>query len=278
MKTVISASRRTDIPAYYLDRLLHFIRRGVAEVTSPYSGKTYMVSLAKEDVHTIVLWSKNFGPFLKNDREPGGYRLYFLFTINDMPDLEPGVPLLTERLDQLRELAMRYGPERIGWRFDPVVFRDGKPVMDSGDFVRIGEHVAAAGVRRTILSFLDMYGKVKTRNKAMNLHFTDPPPEVTAAYARDAAAGAADLGLALESCCEDLISTGGIATGSCIDGALLARLAGEPADTMKDPGQRPLCGCTVSRDIGSYRDMPCPGGCLYCYANPLISRPERAPG
>ena len=38
----------------------------------------------------------------------------------------------------------------------------------------------------------------------------------------------------------------------------------------KDTGQRVKagCGCTVSVDIGSYRQQPCYHNCLFCYANP----------
>ncbi len=66
MKEVISASRRTDMPAYYLDRLTGFIKQRFAEVRNPYSGKKYIVSLKPEDVHTLVLWSKNFKHLLEN--------------------------------------------------------------------------------------------------------------------------------------------------------------------------------------------------------------------
>ena len=188
MKTVISASRRTDMPAHYLDRLIACIRQGFAEVPNPYSGKPYRIGLDEDDVHTIVLWSKNFGPFLKGGHALNPYSLYFLFTINDMPGLESGVPPLSERFDQLDELAARYGPERIGWRFDPVVFRNGRPVMGIDTFERLADRAAKAGVSRVITSFLDMYGKVKKRNETLNLCLADPPDDMKRSFAEAVAA------------------------------------------------------------------------------------------
>ena len=103
-----------------------------------------------------------------------------------------------------------------------------------------------------------------------------PPLE----YAQELSFAAESLGLYLESCSEDLKTIEGIKQSACIDGSLLSRLTGKSASLAKDPGQRPACRCTISCDIGSYRDMPCPGGCLYCYANPIVraDRQKKAAG
>jgi len=275
MKQVISASRRTDIPAWYLDRLIDFIHRGFAEIPNPYSGKPVTIDLNPDHVHTLVLWSKNFERFLGKTDFFREYSLYFLFTINDMLELEPSIPPLENRLEQIRELSALYGPERIGWRYDPVVFDENGAVATIESYIRIGCEVARAGVRRSIFSFLDMYGKVIDRNKRLGLKLVDPPERVKMRYTRELAHAAENIGLTLESCSENMGPVSGIKPAACIDGRLLSRLAGEPAPLSKDPGQRSDCNCTISHDIGSYRDMPCPGGCLYCYANPIVKVPER---
>jgi len=269
MKEIISASRRTDLPAFYLDRLEYFIKQGRAEVPNPYSGKTSVINLRPENVHTIVLWSKNFNKFLHKTSLFNNYKLYFLFTINDMPNLEPGIPPLKERLDQIRELSFRYGSKRIAWRYDPVIFTSDGPVAATETFEHIGAVVANTGVTRAIFSFLDLYGKVKIRNRRLNLGIIDPPAGVKIDYAAHLAECAQKLGLTLQICSEKLGKIEGITPSACIDGRLLSQLAGDEAKLKKDNGQRPACNCTVSRDIGSYRDMPCNHGCLYCYANPV---------
>lgn len=259
------------MPACYLDRLLSFIKQGYAGVPNPYTGKEIIVDLRPENIHTIVLWSKNFRSFLKKSDRFKAYRLYFLFTINDMPDLEPSIPSLSERLNQVRELASRFGPERIAWRYDPVIFNDSGPVSPVETFERIGEYIAEAGVKRAIFSFLDFYGKVKARNEKYALKIIDPPIRSKIEYAVSIAGIAGNLGFSLESCSEKLGSIEGITPSACINGRLLARLAGEPTKLTRDRGQRGECRCTISRDIGSYRDMSCFNGCLYCYANPVTA-------
>lgn len=270
MKKVISASRRTDMPAFYLDRLTGFLRQGFADVPNPYSGRPARIDLKPENVHTIVLWSKNFSRFLRQREHFCDYNLYFHFTINDMPSLEPSVPPLGDRLGQLRDLAHIYGPDRIAWRYDPVVFDLDGAVSTVESYRKIGYEAAQAGVRRSIFSFMDMYGKVKVRNERFGLNLIDPPDPVKERYAVELAGAALELGLSLETCSEESVSVEGIKPSACIDGELLSKLAGEPASLAKDTGQRPACNCTISRDIGSYRDMPCPQGCMYCYANPIV--------
>jgi hypothetical protein len=275
MRDIISASRRTDIPAFYLDRLLTWIAAGRATVANPFSGAVSTVDLSPDAVHTIVLWSKQFGKFLERDSAFRPYRLYFLFTLNDMPALEPALPPVFERIGQMRELSARYGPERIAWRFDPIVFRADGPVTGLDRFSDLAGRVAENGVRRLIISFMDFYRKVENRNRSFGLGLIDPPPEEKRGHAAALAELAIQHGFSVESCCEDL-DLPGIRRAACIDGGLLAALAGEPARLSKDPGQRKTCRCTVSRDIGSYREMPCPAGCRYCYANPVIPKSPEA--
>jgi hypothetical protein len=124
MRTVISASRRTDIPAHYYDWLREGLRRGEVEVTNPFNQKVITISLRDEDVHTSVLWSKDFSRVVRDLDFWRPRRLYFNFTLNDCEYLEPHVPPLGQRIVQMQILAEAFGPERINWRFDPVVFWD----------------------------------------------------------------------------------------------------------------------------------------------------------
>jgi len=279
MKTVISASRRTDIPRWFLDDAIEWFKRGEIQVKNPFNQRFYTVSLRKEDVHSIVWWSKDFSRFLeKHEFFDDNYNQYFQFTINgysseNIQFLEPGMTTsLDNRLEQARTLASIYGSQNINWRFDPVVFwNDGDLIKDNlQDYKYIATNLANVGITRNTISFACWYGKCVKRAKKRRFGFIEPTTEQRISIADDIVRIARELGITVYSCCnDDLLCDGSIIKSSCIDGELLSRIFGEPASIEHDRGQREACGCTKSKDIGSY-DMICKHGCLYCYANPKM--------
>lgn len=275
MKQVISCSRRTDIPACHHDWLQHVLQTGHVHQTNPYSGATYRVDLHPEAVHSLVLWSKNFGPLLKDPGCLRHYRLFFQFTITDLgKPLEPGVPPTDRALEQMRQLAQTFGPDSVQWRFDPLIaVRDrctGKEIQTLhhrvASFRKLAPIVASCGIQRCTLSFAAPYRKVVRRLRTSGLEFgplTDAEKTETTEAILDAARG---VGMRIEACSDSwLSSVPGVHTAACIDGKRLSRLFGERASLARDRGQRTSCHCTRSRDIGSYA-MTCGHGCLYCYA------------
>ena len=268
MKQVISASRRTDLPAHYYDWLVDSFRAGLAKVSRPYNRGVVEVDLRPERIHTIVFWSKDFSRLLRDRGRWKAYHLYFQFTLNHCPELEPDLPPLDLRLDQLRALAGEWSAERINWRFDPIVFWEDGRRNNLSDFERIAEAAASAGITRCTFSFMTHYAKTKSRGKALGTMFYDPPLEKKIEIASRLALHLAGYGIDLYACCNpEMVGVEGIRPGRCIDGHLLTQLAGEPCYDRKDPSQRGTCGCTRSIEIGSYW-MTCPHACRYCYAHP----------
>lgn len=288
---VISASKRTDIPAFYLRWLIERLDAGYVDVPNPFFRNaarppTQRVSLLPEAVGWIVFWSKNYGVFLRHTARFAPYRLYFQFTINPASALlEPDVPGEAVALRQAEALARRYGGERIAWRYDPLVFwwQGGTAYSncDPAFFARMCAALAPLGVRRCFISIADHYRDFRRRVAAQRPDMTllDPPAEQITAIGRELHAIAAAHGIALVSCAEPAFAAAGIGRGACVDGALLNALArSEVADAAPTrvslarasdqaaPG-REACGCTRMIDIGSYRQQ-CGYACLYCYASP----------
>ena len=281
---VISASRRSDVPAFFMPWFMDCVARGEFEVVNPYNRQVKRVPATSPPVHTIVFWSKDFGPFL--DAGWGerltrmGYHLYFQFTINsEDPLLEPNVPELAQRLDQLHRLCDRFGAQAVSWRLDPICHyrRNGGDIRDNlGDFERIAQAAAAAGIRRCTTSFMDAYAKIARRTaRVPGFRFVEADRNRRVGILLGLERVLAGLGIGLFTCCEsDTLSAlpahSSVAPAACIPNDLLMHLYGSRLSLQRDSGQRRSagCGCRVSVDVGSYDRHRCRHGCLYCYANP----------
>ena len=122
---IISASRRTDIPAFFAREFMESIHAGFRIVRNPYSGRETRLSLAPADVECIVFWSKNPEPLLPflTELEERGYRFYFQFTFTPYgTDIERCLPPKRRILRTFRSLSERIGAEKVIWRYDPILF------------------------------------------------------------------------------------------------------------------------------------------------------------
>ena len=279
MNAVISASRRTDLPAFFPGFLADALRAERIAVAGP-RGRAREADLSPGAVHTLVLWSKDFSRLLGGEAGLRGLlrkydQIYILFTVTGLGGTaaEPGAPRPAAALAQLPALVELAGdPRRVSLRFDPVVSwrRGGRLATNLDFFERAAEAAAAARLTDVRFSFAQWYGKAVRRAGRTGFAFHDPAEEDKLAAAGRLAALAAARGLKLHACAQAFLArVPGVLRSSCIDGRLLAELhpRGEPATTAKDRGQRPECGCTASIDIGSYAQR-CGHGCVYCYANP----------
>lgn len=279
---ILSASRRTDIPAFHTDWFFRRLDEGYCVTVNPYNGHRQPVSLDR--VRAVVFWTKNPAPLIPRlaelDRRGIGY--YIQFTLNDYEaeNLEPNLPPLENRIATFIRLSRLIGPSKVIWRFDPLLLTDrldaetlARRVLRLGD--RLARHT-----RRLVVSLLEPYPKVRQR-----LPHARPP---SADEARHIAARIAEANrtwrLELAACASPIdLSDHGFHPLPCIDDRLLGHLF--PHDTelmrflghdtpplldghrprLKDPGQRPLCHCVVSKDIGDFDT--CGHLCRYCYAN-----------
>lgn len=270
---IISASRRTDIPAFYCTWFLNRLREGYCIVRNPSNpGQVSRVSLAPKDVDAIVFWSKNPAPLIPHlaELDRRGYRYYFLYTLNPYgSELETNVPALGARLDTFRCLSARLGPERVIWRYDPVILSNHTGGRFHEEmFVRLAEKLAGS-TRRVIVSLVDYYRKTGLKLEELERagwtfrKVGAEDPEVRGLLAEfRRVADAHDI--EIRSCAEDAaLPDIGVLPGRCIDTELIHSLWGIPK-AGRDPNQRRACGCALSKDVGAYNT--CMHGCRYCYA------------
>lgn len=268
---IISASRRTDIPAFYSDWFFNRLHDGFSLVRNPMNvHQISKISLSKDTVDCFVFWTKNPGSMLASHsddmkRLEAEIPFYFQFTVNPYDkSIEPGVPEKKYIFDTFITLSKLIGKECVIWRYDPIIFTD----RISFDYhVKYFEYIAnvlAPYTNKCVVSFLDFYKKTE-RNMA-NINFYDPDLSHKLELSIKLFEIASSLKLSLVTCAEMLdLSSIGIEHGQCIDSGLIAHLCGGRVLAPKDKNQREECGCVESIDIGAYNT--CRHGCRYCYAN-----------
>ena len=272
---IISASRRSDIPAFFGEWFVHRLHAGEVLVRNPMQPKQVSrISLSQDNVDAIVFWTKNPASFLSRLPEIDrlGYAYYFLFTLNPYDvAIEPGVEDKRLVIEVFKQLSRRIGPEKVVWRYDPVIISDlYTPAWHRVSFDRLAEELSGY-TERCIISFFDDYRKVRTRMRTIG--YTIPDKVLMEEIAGMFADSANRNGISLYTCSQDVdMSQYGIMHSSCIDSDLVGRITGrQMTGRKKDSRQRSTCGCVESRDIGSYNT--CTHGCLYCYA---VSSQEKA--
>lgn len=269
---LISASRRTDIPAFYSEWFVNRIREGDAYWVNPFSHTRHRVSLRPEDVMAIVFWSKNYAPLLPHldELDARGYRMVFHFTINGLPRVfEPNVPEAVEMIECARILSGRYGPDAVLWRYDPVLISDAtSPDYHTRRFAELCSAMQGL-TRRCYFSFTAFHGKVMRgaadlqRRTGIVVHDLSPTDRVRLVTDLTEIASASEV--AMFSCCGDRLVGDRIHKAHCMDAELLYRLYPDRIGRLTDLPLRPECGCCECTDIGAYDT--CPHGCVYCYAN-----------
>lgn len=278
---IISASRRTDIPAFYADWFINRVRAGFCAVPNPFNAKQISrIHLTPEEVEVIVFWTRNPKPILKylDELDTRGFRYYFQFTVMANPrELDPKCPPFEESIKTFRALAERLGPSRVLWRYDPIVLSNKTPPdFHRAMFATIAESLKGY-TRRAVISVLDIYKNNAARMRLLeesDLHLTPAEGHDFANLIRSMVDIATANAMQVVSCAEEIdLRPFGVLPGKCIDDALIAQLFGLSVTHKKDRRQRKACGCVLSKDIGMYDT--CPFNCAYCYATKSLAAVER---
>ena len=274
---IISASYRTDIPAFYGAWFRARLRAGFCRVANPYSGQQHEIPLNPEAADGFVFWTRNAKPFLGalDETAARGFPFVVQYTITGYPRaLEPSVVPAGRAVALVHDLAGRYGPQAVVWRYDPVFVTSlTPPAWHLEHFASLAAALAGAA-DEVVLSFAQIYAKTRANSdRAAARHgFTwqDPDPAAKAALLGGLAAIAREHDITPTLCSQPDLAAPELAPARCIDKARLSDVAGRPL-TARAKGNRPGCLCAESRDIGAYDS--CPHGCVYCYA---VRRPARA--
>ena len=261
---IINTGQRTDIPAFYSEWFLNRLREGYVLVRNPYNpAAVTRYRLSPEVVDVIGFCTKNPAPMLPHMDALAPYGQYWYVTITPYGrEIEPNVPDVSDAVASFRALSKIVGPERVGWRYDPIFLSDDYPVQRHIEaFARIAGQLSGA-THTAVISFIDLYEKTK-RN------FPEARP---VARADRLALGQAFVdigrkyGLAIRPCGEgDELAALGADCSGCMTVAMYERAAGSRLKVPAFTPARETCACYLSCDIGAYNT--CGHLCRYCYAN-----------
>ncbi|MBC8577772.1 DUF1848 domain-containing protein [Yanshouia hominis] len=259
---VISASRRTDIPAFYSQWFINRLKEGYALIpNSRNADRIGRVELSPDRIDCIVFWTKNPIPMINrlDELDEMGYRYYFQFTLTPYETrIERNLPPKSVLLQAFIELAERAKSEGVVWRYDPIfIDREHSLEWHIEQFSSMCRKLRGY-TKRCVISFIDSYKSTSHSFRAM----TDT--EISG-IASGFSKIAREHGIKLFTCAEVIdLSAYGILHSSCIDKGLVEQVAGYRIKAKKDANQRAACCCIESVDIGAYDT--CPNGCTYCYA------------
>ncbi len=235
---IVSASRSTDIPAFYADWFFHRLKVGYSAWTNPFNGVKSYVSYAK--TRFIVFWSKNPKPLLQyidilQERDIG---CYIQYTLNDYvaEGLERGVPSVDERIETFKALVDKLRKGSVIWRFDPMILTDKISIDDLLNKVEhIGDRLLGY-TEKLVFSFADIteYRKVKSNLEKNGINYRVWTEEEMLIFAQKLSELNKKWNYELATCGEKIdINQFGIKHNHCVDDDLMIKLAYKDDDLMK---------------------------------------------
>ena len=262
---ILNTGGRTDTVQYYTEWLLRRFAEGyVLTRNLLFPGKVNRYELTPDKVDCVVFCSKNYRPILPRLHEiTGKFNTYFHYTITAYgKDIEPGVPSIDESMETLMELSKLVGPQRVAWRYDPVLLTKEYTIQRHLETFDRMAKVLAPYIDRCIFSFVEMYKKLE-----VNMPELIPlSVEDMERLAEGLGTIAARYGIHIQTCgTNGDFARFGVHSSGCMTLDILGRANGIAFKNLKHKGMRQGCHCIESRDIGAYDT--CMNGCKYCYAN-----------
>ena len=234
---IVSASRSTDIPAFYADWFIHRLKVGYSVWTNPFNGIKSYVSY--QNTKFIVFWSKNPRPLLEHfdTLKEMGIECYIQYTLNDYDDemLEKNVPKLPHRIETFKKLVDKLGKGRVIWRFDPLILTDTITIdLLLQKIENIGDQLLGY-TEKLVFSFADIenYTKVKKNLSKAEINYRNFTQDDMLLFAEKLSKLNAKWGYTLATCGEKInLIQFGIEHNHCVDDKLIVRFGYRSTELM----------------------------------------------
>lgn len=246
---IISASRSTDIPAFYSDWFFNRLEKGYCTWYNPFNRKPMYISF--ENTKVVVFWTKNPKPIIPYliELDKRGIHYYFQVTLNDYEaeGFEPNVPILSERIDTFKQLSNLIGKEKVIWRFDPIILSDAlSPRKVLTKIFHVGNQIKGY-TNKLVFSFVDVKAYRKVQNNLIKETSMFSKENIESAEPRgnlqnEIIEGLVKLrkhwkeenwDLELATCAEDMdLDKYNIKHNRCIDGELMEKIFSEDKELL----------------------------------------------
>lgn len=260
---ILSASRRTDIPGCYPSWFMNRIREKYVMTRNPMNyHQVSQIDLSPNSIDCIVFWTKNAMPIMRylDELDNMGYIYMFQYTITPYDHtIERNIPSKKDIMANVVELSNRIGKQRLVWRYDPIFLNDKYTISQHIEFFNEMCSQLCDYVDHIVISFIDLYKK----NRAYN--FNELTENEVLRISQEFGVIGQKYRIQISTCCENYdLEPFGITKKGCIDAEFLEKICNRSLRLKKSTGQRKLCLCSESVDIGAYHT--CTNGCTYCYA------------
>lgn len=168
---IISASRKTDIPAFYSDWFFNRLKAGFVLYKNPFNAnQVHRVELTPENVDAFIFWTRKPKPFMKRLDLLEPYIYYFQYTITGYPRyLEKSTPNPYKAIETFKELSQKIGKERVIWRYDPILLSNTLTIAEHKRlFAKIAE-LLNGFTDKVVISFADFYAKTERNLKIVQI-------------------------------------------------------------------------------------------------------------
>ena len=261
---IIQTGNRTDIPAFYSEWFANRLREGFVLVRNPFNPQSvtrYVLDPSVVDL--IVFCSKNPAPMLQHMDLLTPYHQYWFVTITPYgKDIEPNVPDKSDVMETFLRLSSIVGPDNMCWRYDPVFIDEAWPADRHIESFRSMCEVLAGSTTTVVISYIDLYEKVKRNFPESKTVPFRTQLALTQAFVKIAE----KYGMTVKPCGESKeLEKAGADCSGCMTQRTFEKAIGQNLILPVIPNNRRECACCITGDIGAYNS--CGHFCRYCYAN-----------
>ena len=238
---IVSASRSTDIPAFYAKWFFNRLAKGYCAWYNPFNQQKMYISF--KNCKVVIFWTKNPKPILPylHELDEREIHYYFQVTLNDYvkEGFEPNVSSVENRVETFKKLSDMIGKEKVIWRFDPLIIT---PNIAPRDLLTRIWHIGnklKGYTNKLVFSFIDVkaYRKVQNNlvkesmlftkenvenaeaNLAQRIEIVEGLQKIREAWHKDG------WDVEIATCAEDIdLEKYGIEHNRCIDGELMKRI------------------------------------------------------